>query len=165
MAKSETIVTPPFSNLKAGAAMPAFTGVDQNGASIASKNYKGKKLIIYFYPKDNTPTCTVQACNLRDNYAVLLKKGFSIIGLSTDPVKSHKKFEEKYELPFTLIADEDHSIAEKFGVWGKKQFMGKVYDGIHRTTFLVGENGKIKNIIIKPDTKNHTQEILDLWNA
>jgi thioredoxin-dependent peroxiredoxin len=156
---------PPFGTLKEGSKMPSFKGVNQNDEVINSKNYAGKKLVIYFYPKDDTPTCTTQACNIRDNYALLQKHGFTVIGLSTDAAKKHKKFEAKYSLPFILIADENHSIAEKFGVWGTKQFMGKVYDGIHRTTFVVAEDGKIKNIITKPDTKNHTQQILDLWNG
>lgn len=153
----------PFGNLTTGKAAPAFKGIDQNGEEITLKNFAGKKVVIYFYPKDDTPTCTEQACNLRDNYTNLLQDGFEIIGISPDPVKKHKKFEDKYELPFALVADEDHSIAEKYGVWGTKKFMGKVYDGIHRTTFLIDENGKIKNIITKPNAKNHTDEILAAW--
>lgn len=149
--------------LTAGLKAPAFTGTDQNGDKISLKDHAGKKLILYFYPHDDTPTCTVQACNLRDNYAVLLKSKFEVIGISTDPVKKHKKFETKYRLPFSLIADEDHSIAEKYGVWGEKKFMGRTYDGIHRTTFLIDEKGKIRNIISKPDTKNHSEEIVKAW--
>ena len=137
--------TPPFGTLKEGKAAPAFYGIDQNNETIALKDFKGKKTVIYFYPKDDTPGCTAQACNLRDNYSNLLQDGFEIIGISPDPVKKHKKFEEKY------------------GVWGTKQFMGKTYDGIHRTTFLIDEKGKIKNIIAKPDSKNHTDEILAAW--
>ena len=156
--------TPPFGDLKIGKAAPKFYGIDQNGNTIALKDFEGKRTIVYFYPKDDTPGCTAQACNLRDNYSNLLQDGFEIIGISPDPVKKHKKFEEKYELPFALIADEDHSIAEKYGVWGTKQFMGKTYDGIHRTTFLIDEHGKIKNIITKPDTKNHADEILAAWH-
>jgi thioredoxin-dependent peroxiredoxin len=156
--------TPPFGNLKIGKAAPAFKGIDQNGEAISLKDYAGKNVIIYFYPKDDTPTCTAQACNLRDNYTNLLQDGFEIIGISPDPAKKHKKFEDKYELPFALVADEDHSIAEKYGVWGTKKFMGKIYDGIHRTTFLIDDKGKIKNIITKPDSKNHADEILIAWN-
>ena len=156
--------TPPFGDLKIGKAALLFYGLDQNGNTIALKDFDGKKTIVYFYPKDDTPGCTAQACNLRDNYSNLLQDGFEIIGISPDPIKKHKKFEEKYELPFALIADEDHSIAEKYGVWGTKQFMGKTYDGIHRTTFLIDEQGKIKNIISKPDTKNHADEILAAWH-
>ena len=154
----------PFGNLKAGSKAPSFSGADQDGNTISLKDFTGKKIIIYFYPKDDTPTCTVQACNLRDNYSGLLQKGFTVIGISPDPVKKHKKFEDKFDLPFTLIADEDHSIAEKYGVWGEKKFMGRTYDGIHRTTFLIDEKGKIRNIIAKPVSKNHTAEILTAWD-
>lgn len=146
--------------LKEGTKAPSFKGIDQNGNIISLKNFTGKKIILYFYPRDNTPACTNQACNLRDNYALLLKNEFNIIGISTDDVKSHKKFETKYQLPFSLIADTDNSIAEKYGVWGIKKFMGREYIGIHRTTFLIDENGKIKIIIEKPDTKHHAEEIL-----
>ena len=147
-----------------GSKAPAFKGIDQNGEEISLKDFEGKKLILYFYPHDDTPTCTTQACNLRDNYANLLQDGFEIVGVSTDPVKKHKKFEEKYDLPFALIADEEHKIADKYGVWGEKKFMGRTFDGIHRTTFLIDEKGKIKNIITKPDTKNHSDEILIAWH-
>ena len=153
-----------MTTLTEGKKAPVFKGVDQNGDKISLKDFKGKKVILYFYPKDDTPGCTAQACNLRDNYAVLLQKGFTVIGISADPVKSHKKFETKYKLPFPLIADEDKKIAEQYGVWGEKKFMGKTYMGITRTTFLIGEEGKIKKIINKPDTKNHTEEILNAWN-
>ena len=154
----------PFNNLKPGSKAPAFSSFDQNGKVISLKDFNGKKIILYFYPKDDTPTCTTQACNLRDNHTSLIKAGFTVIGISPDPVKKHKKFEAKYTLPFTLIADEDHSIAEKYGVWGEKKFMGRIYDGIHRTTFLIDEKGKIKNIILKPESKNHADEILKAWN-
>jgi peroxiredoxin Q/BCP len=142
---------------------PAFSGKDQNGETISLKDFAGQKLILYFYPKDDTPACTAQACNLRDNYSILLKKGFKIVGISTDTTKSHKKFETKFSLPFPLLADEDHSIAEKYGVWGLKKFMGREYIGLHRTTFLIDEKGKIKSIITKPNTKNHTEQILEEW--
>ncbi len=154
-----------MTQLEEGDKMPDFKGVDQNQNVISSKDYKGKKLIIYFYPKDNTPGCTAQACNLRDNYEFLLDEGFSIIGVSADSVKSHKKFEEKFDLPFPLIADEDKDVINKFGVWGAKKFMGREFDGIHRTTFLIDEKGVIKHIINKPDTKNHAEEILELWEG
>jgi len=144
-----------------GKKAPAFTGIDQNGATISLKDFAGHPLILYFYPKDDTPACTAQACNLRDNYSVLLENGYKIVGVSTDTVKSHKKFETKYSLPFPLIADEDHSIAEKYGIWGLKKFMGREYIGLHRTTFLIDEKGRIKAVITKPDTKNHTQQILE----
>ena len=146
-----------------GKKAPAFTGIDQNGATISLKDFAGQPLILYFYPKDDTPACTAQACNLRDNYGVLLKKGYKIVGISTDTVKSHKKFETKYSLPFSLLAEEDHTIAEKYGIWGLKKFMGREYIGLHRTTFLIDEKGRIKSVITKPDTKNHTEQVLQEW--
>ncbi len=148
-----------------GKKAPAFSGVDQNGNTIALKDFKGKKVVLYFYPKDDTPGCTAQACNLRDNHSELLKNGFAVIGVSVDSVKKHKKFEEKYELPFSLIADEDHKIVEAYGVWGEKKFMGRTYLGITRTTFLIDEDGKLKAIIEKPDTKNHAAEVLEAWKT
>lgn len=150
-------------SLKIGAKAPAFTGVDQNGKSISLKDFKGKKVVLYFYPKDDTPGCTAQACNLRDHHSELLNKGFVVIGVSVDSVKKHKKFEEKYSLPFSLIADEDHAIVKSYGVWGEKKFMGKTYMGTTRTTFLIDESGNIKAIIEKPDTKNHAAEVLEAW--
>lgn len=150
-------------SLKIGTKAPAFTGVDQNGKSISLKDFKGKKVVLYFYPKDDTPGCTAQACNLRDHHSELLNKGFVVIGVSVDSVKKHKKFEEKYSLPFSLIADEDHAIVKSYGVWGEKKFMGKTYMGTTRTTFLIDESGNIKAIIEKPDTKNHAAEVLEAW--
>jgi len=152
-----------MTNLKEGDKAPVFKGVDQSGNKVSLSDLKGKKVILYFYPKDMTPGCTAQACNLRDNYTDLLKKGYAVIGVSTDGEKSHQKFAEKYDLPFPLLADEDRKIVEQYGVWGEKKFMGKVYDGTHRTTFLINENGVIDKIISKPDTKNHTEEILEIW--
>jgi len=152
-----------MSILKEGAKAPVFKGVDQNGNKISLTDFKGQKVVVYFYPKDDTPGCTAQACNLRDNYTELLKQGFQVIGISTDSVKSHKKFEEKYKLPFPLIADEDKKIVEQYGVFGEKKFMGKTYLGTNRTTFLVDEAGKIKKIITKPDTKNQTEQVLEAW--
>ena len=151
-----------MTTIKEGTKAPDFTGIDQNGKSISLKDFKGHKVILYFYPKDNTPGCTAQACNLRDNYETLLKQGFKVIGISTDSAKSHKKFEEKYNLPFPLIADEDKTIVEKYGVWGEKKFMGVKYIGTHRVTFLIDEAGIIKKIIDKPKTGNHTQQILEV---
>ena len=150
--------------LQEGKKAPAFKGTDQNGDIVSLADFKGKKLILYFYPKDDTPGCTAQACNLRDNYTDLIDKGFAVIGVSTDPVKKHKKFEEKYQLPFSLIADEDKVIVEKYGVYGEKKFMGRTYDGISRTTFLIDETGIINKIITKPATKTHAEEILEAWN-
>lgn len=152
-----------MATLAEGKKAPVFKGIDQNGNKISLTDFKGKKVILYFYPKDDTPGCSAQACNLRDNYSALLQKGFTVIGVSADPVKVHKKFETKYKLPFPLIADEDKKVVEQYGVWGEKKFMGKTYLGITRTTFLIGEDGKIKKIITKPDTKNHTEEILNAW--
>lgn len=152
-----------MTNLKEGDKAPIFKGVDQSGNIVSLSDLKGKKVILYFYPKDMTPGCTAQACNLRDNYSDLLKKGYAVVGVSTDGEKSHQKFAEKYELPFPLLADEDRKIVEQYGVWGEKKFMGKVYDGTHRTTFLINGNGVIDKIISKPDTKNHTEEILEIW--
>ncbi len=153
-----------MTSLTPGKRAPVFKGVDQNGNPVSLSDYTGKKVILYFYPKDDTPTCTAQACNLRDNYAALLDKGFQVVGVSIDPVKKHKKFETKYALPFPLVSDEDHTIVEQYGVWGEKKFMGKVFDGTHRTTFLIDEQGKIKKVIDKPNSKNHTQQVLDAWN-
>ena len=146
-----------------GGKAPAFKGVDQNGNAIALKDFIGKKVVLYFYPKDDTPGCTTQSCNLRDNYKLLTDQGFAIVGMSADSVKSHKKFEKKFDLPFPLVADEDKVIVEKYGVWGEKQFMGKTFMGIIRTTFLIDEKGVIKRIITKIDTANHSQQVLDEW--
>lgn len=159
------MATKALHHLKPGIKAPAFSGNDQNGNTVSLKDFAGKKLIIYFYPKDDTPTCTAQACNLRDNYTTLTGKGFTVIGISPDAVKKHKKFESKYGLPFTLIADEDHVIAEKFGVWGEKKFMGRTYDGIHRTTFVINEKGVIADIIVKPEAKDHAHQILTAPDA
>lgn len=152
-----------MTELKEGTQAPDFTGTDQNGNSVSLSDFRGKKVILYFYPKDDTPGCTAQACNLRDNHNQLIAQGFQVLGVSTDSVKSHKKFEDKYELPFPLIADEEKEIVELYGVWGEKQFMGKKFLGTNRTTFLINEEGKIKKVITKPDTKNQTQQVLDAW--
>ena len=152
-----------MTHLKEGDKAPIFKGTDQEGKEISLSDLKGKKVILYFYPKDMTPACTNQACNLRDNYHVLLKKGYAVVGVSTDSEKRHKKFVEKYDLPFPLLADEDRTIHTQYGVWGEKKFMGRIYDGTHRTTFLINESGVIDKIIVRPDTKNHTEEILEIW--
>jgi peroxiredoxin Q/BCP len=152
-----------MTTLKEGKKAPAFKGTDQNGDIVSLADFKGKKVILYFYPKDDTPGCTAQACNLRDNYQLLIDKGYQVIGISTDTVKSHKKFEKKFNLPFPLIADEEQKIVEKYGVWGEKKFMGRTYIGTHRTTFLIHEEGKIKKIIEKPDTQNQTEQVLLEW--
>ncbi|MGG9964721.1 thioredoxin-dependent thiol peroxidase [Ferruginibacter sp. SUN106] len=149
--------------LKEGQKAPAFKGKDQDGKTISLADYKGKKVVLYFYPEDDTPTCTVQACNLRDNFGLLKKKGIVVLGVSPDEEKKHKKFEAKYDLPFTLIADADHTIIDKYGVWGEKQMYGRTYMGLHRTTFLIDEKGVIKKIFLKPKSKQHTEEILNAW--
>ncbi len=150
-----------MSHLNIGDTAPEIDAVDQNGNKISLSNYKGKKVVLYFYPKDNTPGCTMQACNLRDNYSTLQAKGYVVLGVSTDSEKSHQKFIEKFELPFPLIADTEKKVVEAYGVWGPKKFMGKEYMGTNRTTFVIDENGKIENIIEKVDTKNHTAQILE----
>jgi peroxiredoxin Q/BCP len=149
--------------LKEGEKAPAFTGKDQNGQRIALTDYKGKKVVLYFYPADDTPTCTVQACNLRDNYALLKSEGFTVIGVSPDDERSHKKFEAKFGLPFSLVADPDHKIIDKYGVWGEKQLYGRKYLGLHRTTFLIDEKGTIRKIYLKPRNKQHAQDIVKAW--
>ena len=152
-----------MSHLKEGDKAPAFTAKDQNGKEASLSDYKGKKVVLYFYPKDDTPGCTAQACNLRDNYSELQKKGFVVLGVSVDSAKSHKKFEEKFDLPFTLVSDDEKKIVEAYGVWGEKKFMGKTYMGTNRVTFLIDEEGVIKKILSKVDTKNHTEEVLEAW--
>ncbi len=146
-----------------GSKAPLFKGKDQNGKLISLADYKGKKVVLYFYPEDDTPTCTVQACNLRDNFGLLKSKGIVVLGVSPDEEKKHKKFEAKYNLPFTLIADPDHTIIDKYGVWGEKQLYGRNYMGLHRTTFLIDEKGIVKKIFLKPKNKQHTEEILNAW--
>ena len=146
-----------------GKKAPAFKGKDQNGKPVSLADFKGKKTVLYFYPEDDTPTCTVQACNLRDNFSLLKKNGFIVLGVSPDEEKKHKKFEAKYDLPFTLIADADHKIIDSYGVWGEKQLYGRTYMGLHRTTFLIDEKGIIRKIFLKPKSKQHTDEILKAW--
>ena len=154
-----------MTHLTEGKKAPAFKGKDQNGDQVSLADFKGKKVVLYFYPQDDTPTCTVQACNLRDNFSLLKKQGFIILGVSPDEEKKHKKFEAKYDLPFTLIADADHKIIDSYGVWGEKQLYGKMYMGLHRTTFLIDEKGIIRKIFLKPKSKQHTEEILNAWAA
>ena len=151
-----------MSQLKVGDKAPEFKGVDQNGNAVDLSQYAGKKVALYFYPKDDTPGCTAQACNLRDNFDVLKDKGIEVIGVSTDSVKSHAKFVDKFKLNFTLIADENKEIVEKFGVWGLKKFMGREYMGTNRTTFLIDEQGLIEGVISKPKTNAHADEILEI---
>jgi thioredoxin-dependent peroxiredoxin len=149
--------------LKQGDKAPAFTSTNQDGKKISLAEYKGKKVVLYFYPEDDTETCTVQACNFRDNYALLKREGFVVLGVSPDDEKKHKKFESKYSLPFTLVADPDHKIINKYGVWGEKQMFGNKYMGLHRTTFLIDEKGVIRKIFLKPRSKQHAEEIVKAW--
>jgi peroxiredoxin Q/BCP len=151
-----------MATLKAGDKAPDFTSKDQNGEEVSLANFKGKTVILYFYPKDDTPGCTAEACDFRDNYQSLISKGYEVIGVSTDDSKSHKKFETKYSLPFPLIADEDKSINEAYGVWIEKNMYGKKYMGTARTTFIIDADGIIKQVIDKVDTKNASQQVLDL---
>ncbi|HCR76161.1 thioredoxin-dependent thiol peroxidase [Chryseobacterium sp. APV1] len=146
--------------LKVGDKLPQFEGTNQDGETVHSENLIGKKLVVFFYPKANTPGCTAEACNLRDNYAELKKQGFELLGVSADPVKSQKKFSEKFEFPFDIIADETRDIIEKFGVWQLKKFMGKEFMGIVRTTFVFDENGICTEVIDKVKTKDHAAQIL-----
>ena len=148
-------------NLKIGESAPAINSVDQNGDTITLEQFKGSNVVLYFYPKDMTPGCTMQSCNLRDNYQLLLDKGYVVLGCSADSPERHQKFIAKYDLPFPLISDESKEVLNAYGVWGPKKFMGKEYDGIHRTTFVIDENGIILDIITKVKTKAHTSQILE----
>ncbi len=149
-----------MSKLKPGDKAPDFKGKDQNGNIISLDDFKGHKLVLYFYPKDSTPGCTSQACNLRDNYDMLLEKGYKVVGVSADSEKSHQKFIEKYNLPFPLIADTEKDILKAFDVWGPKKFMGREFLGINRTTFVIDEEGVISEVISKVKTKDHTAQIV-----
>jgi len=146
-----------------GMKAPAFKGKDQNGDTVSLSDYKGKKLVLYFYPEDDTPTCTIEACNLRDNYGLLKKEGFEVIGVSPDDSPSHKKFEQKFNLPFTLIADPQHTIIDKYGVWGEKQLYGRKFMGLHRTTFIIDEKGIVRKVYKKPKSKQHAEDIVKFW--
>lgn len=154
-----------MSELTAGQAAPDFTATDQDGNTISLNQFKGKKVVLYFYPKDNTPGCTTEACDFRDNYQGLMAKGIVVLGVSVDSEQSHQKFASKYDLPFTLIADPDKKIVEAYGVWGEKNMYGKKYMGTTRKTFLIDENGVITHIIAKVDTKNATAQVLELLSA
>ena len=147
-------------NLKIGDKAPDFEGKNQNNKSVKLSSFIGEKVVLYFYPRDNTPGCTAQACNLKDNFNELSRKGYKIIGVSSDSIKSHKKFEEKYSLPFDLISDEDKAIHKSYGTWIEKSMYGRKYMGTARWTFIVDENGIINNIIEKVKTKEHTDQIL-----
>lgn len=150
--------------LKEGSKAPIFNGIDQNGREVSLKDFAGKKLILYFYPKDDTPGCTAEACNLRDNYDDLIKQGYAIVGVSPDNEKSHKRFSGKFSLPFPLIADTDKKILNDYGVWGEKMMYGKIYLGVIRTTFIINEKGIIEKIISKVETVGHAEQIIKLYN-
>jgi thioredoxin-dependent peroxiredoxin len=150
-----------MAKLYIGDKAPQISATDQNGKTFDLSAQQGSKVVIYFYPKDDTPGCTAEACNLRDNYSDLLARGYKIIGVSPDNLKSHVKFADKFELPFPLIPDPDKEIINSYGVWGPKKFMGKSYEGVLRTTFIVNEEGNIERIIDKVETKNHTEQILN----
>ena len=150
-----------MSKLQIGDKAPEINAVDQNGNNITLEQYQGKKVVLYFYPKDMTPGCTAQSCNLSDNYTALQKNGYDVLGVSCDSLKRHQKFIAKHNLPFNLISDEDHKVVNDYGVWQLKKFMGREYMGIVRTTFIIDENGLISDIISKVNTKEHTTQIIN----
>jgi peroxiredoxin Q/BCP len=147
--------------LKPGDKAPALHGVDQDGNNVSLKDYAGRKLVLYFYPKDDTPGCTAEACSLRDDHEALRKAGYDVLGVSPDNPAKHRKFVDKYALPFRLLADTDHKVAEAYGAWGRKKFMGREYDGILRSTFLIDEKGIIERIITDVRTKDHARQVLE----
>jgi thioredoxin-dependent peroxiredoxin len=151
--------------LQAGTTAPDFSEKDQQGNTVSLSQFRGKKVVLYFYPKDDTPGCTAEACSFRDHYDSLTEKGFIVIGVSPDNEKKHAKFVDKYNLPFTLIADTEKNIAQAYGVWGKKKFMGREYEGILRTTFIIDEQGSITHVIDKVDTKDSTGQVLAITGA
>ena len=146
--------------LKPGDAAPLFSANDQHGNLVSLEAFKGKKVVLYFYPKDDTPGCTAEACNLRDNHAELINQGYIVIGVSPDALKSHQKFTDKYELPFSLLPDIEKTIIQAYGAWGPKKFLGKSYEGVLRSTFVIDENGILEKVFTQVDTKNHTEQIL-----
>jgi len=150
-----------MTHLKIGDKAPEIQAKDQDGNPITLAGFKGKKVILYFYPKDNTPGCTVESCNLRDNYSDLQKKGYEVLGVSADSEASHQKFIKRFKLPFNLVVDTDKKVLNDYGVWGEKKFMGRTYMGIHRITFIISEDGVIEDIILKVKTKSHTEQILE----
>ncbi len=151
--------------LQPGDKAPDFTGTDENGRSISLADYKGKKLILFFYPKDNTPGCTAEACNLRDNYQLLKSKGFELLGVSPDGADAHQKFKEKFNLPFPLLADTDKTVLKAYGAWGPKSMYGKIFDGVNRSTFVIDENGVIVQVFSKVKTSDHAEQILKAIGA
>ncbi|MCB4808552.1 thioredoxin-dependent thiol peroxidase [Tamlana sp. 62-3] len=150
-----------MNTLKQGDAVPNFSVNDESGNVVSLSDYKGKKLIVFFYPKASTPGCTAEACNLRDNYKALQDAGYELLGVSADSEKRQSNFKNKYEFPFPLLADEDKTVINAFGVWGLKKFMGREYDGIHRKTFIINEEGIVERVINKVKTKDHAAQILE----
>ncbi|UGU15588.1 thioredoxin-dependent thiol peroxidase [Sinomicrobium kalidii] len=150
-----------MNTLQAGDKVPEFTAKDQDGNTVSSSDYHGKKWIVFFYPKASTPGCTAEACNLRDNFKELKDKGYELLGISADSEKRQSNFKKKYDFPFPLLADEDKKVIEAFGVWGPKKFMGRTFDGIHRKTFIIDEEGKVERVIDKVKTKDHAAQILN----
>ena len=150
-----------MNTLKVGDKVPNFEALDEQGNTIKLSDYKGKKLVVFFYPKASTPGCTVEACNLRDSYEILQEKGFELLGVSADSAKRQSNFKNKYSFPFPLLADENKAVINAFGVWGEKKFMGRTYDGIHRKTFIIDETGIVERVIDKVKTKYHTDQILE----
>lgn len=150
-----------MNTLKVGDTVPSFSAKDQDGNTINLSDYSGKKLIVFFYPKANTPGCTAEACNLRDNYKELQAQGFELLGVSADSEKKQASFKDKYEFPFPLLADEDHTVINAFGVWGPKKFMGREYDGIHRKTFVLDGEAKVIKVIDKVKTKDHAAQLME----
>ena len=149
-----------MTHLKKGDKAPVFNSINQNGEIVSLVDFLGKKIILYFYPKDMTPGCTAQSCDLRDNYKKLINSGYIVLGCSADSPARHLRFIDKYELPFDLISDEKREVLNSYGVWGPKKFMGREYDGIHRTTFVINEQGVLEDVITKVKTKEHTKQIL-----
>ncbi len=152
-----------MTHLKEGDKAPEFSAKDQQGGKISLKDFTGKKVVLYFYPEDDTPACTTQACNLRDNYALLQQHGYALLGVSPNDEESHRKFREKFSLPFPLLADPGHAVIEKYGVWGEKNLYGRTYQGLHRTTFLIDEKGIIRKIFLRPRNKQHAEDIVKVF--
>lgn len=154
-----------MTTLKAGDKAPEIHGTDENGNALSLANFAGKKLILYFYPKDNTPTCTTESCNLRDNFPDLTKQGYQVLGVSPDSAKKHQNFINKFELPFPLLVDDDMKTIRAYGVWGMKKTFGKEYEGLIRTTFVIDEKGVIEQVFTKVESKRHTEQILEAMTA
>lgn len=154
-----------MTHLKEGDKAPDFTTVDEQGNEISLTDFRGKKVILYFYPADNTPTCTKESCNFRDNYDMLLKKGFVVLGISKDTARKHQNFIDKFDLPFPLLVDTEKEIINAYGVWGPKKFMGREFDGIHRETFVIDEKGMIERVFLKVKSNTHTEQILESYDS